>query len=316
MAPVRRAVIDVGTNSVKLLVADVRGRWVAPVWERSHQTRLGDGFYRNHELQPGPVAETARAVADFAGKACQQGADSLRVIATSAAREARNAASLLEAVREASGLEVEIISGEAEADYAFRGVATQPGIGEQPMLLLEIGGGSTQMILGSGERQHFRQSFPLGSVRLLHACPHSNPPGADDLNRCRKSAVEFLRAEVRPGLEQAMAREMGLNPGLGGIQLVGTGGTMSILARMEAGLEDYDRERMEAVRLSRGRVQWHVNTLWSLPLESRKRLRGLPPNRADVILTGAVICEAVMDELEFGEMRISTRGLRFGALLD
>src|SRR5881394_769201 len=116
----RRAVIDVGTNSVKLLVAEVSGRRVQPLVERSQQTRLGRGFYANHRLQPAAIAETARAVAGFAAQAREWGAVATRVIATSAARDAVNQAELLAALQATSNLEVEVISGEQEADWAFR----------------------------------------------------------------------------------------------------------------------------------------------------------------------------------------------------
>jgi exopolyphosphatase/guanosine-5'-triphosphate,3'-diphosphate pyrophosphatase len=102
----------------------------------------------------------------------------------------------------------------------------------------------------------------------------------------------------------------------GGLTLVGTGGTTSILARMEASLEDYDRNLIEATRLSLERMHWHVDLLWKLRLDQRKRIVGLPKNRADVILMGAVIFEAIMETFGFSELRISTRGLRFAAVLE
>src|SRR5262249_55562839 len=118
----RHAVIDVGTNSVKLLVAQVSGSRVDPLFEQSEQTRLGSGFYQTHRLQPAPIARTARAVSGFARIAAEWSAASTRVIATSAARDALNQEELLAAIQAASGLTVEVISGEQEADWAFRGV--------------------------------------------------------------------------------------------------------------------------------------------------------------------------------------------------
>ncbi|MGA2029781.1 MAG: exopolyphosphatase, partial [Verrucomicrobiota bacterium] len=124
MESVRRAVIDVGTNSIKLLVADVAGRNVQPVGEDSRQTRLGKNFYDTHRLQPDAIARTAEAVAEFAKIARGENAASIRVIATSAARDAVNADELTSAIRSASGLKVEIISGECEAEWVFQGVTT------------------------------------------------------------------------------------------------------------------------------------------------------------------------------------------------
>lgn len=311
MKTVRRAVIDVGTNSIKLLVADVADGQVRPVWEGSIQTRLGQGFYETHRLQPEPIAQTAEAVAVYAETARRHEAITIRVIATSAARDAVNAGDLLAAIRAAAGLSVEIISGEQEAEWAFRGVTTDPNFARQPLLLLDVGGGSTEFILGQGGQKHFAQSFPLGTVRLLEKIPAGEPPSVAQLAACRDWLKTFLSVTVRPQLEPALDREMKL----GGMELVGTGGTTSILARMEAKLEVFDRAQIEQTRLTHERVRGQVNRLWSLPLAQRQQLAGLPKKRADVILTGAVIYEAVMAEFGFNELRVSTRGLRFAAVM-
>jgi exopolyphosphatase/guanosine-5'-triphosphate,3'-diphosphate pyrophosphatase len=308
-------VIDVGTNSIKLLVAEVSGRQVRPVLEESKQTRLGQGFYDTHRLQPGPMAGTAEAVARFADKARQRQARSIRVIATSAARDALNAAELIAAIERASGLKVEIISGDQEAEWGFGGAASNPALAREPLLLVDVGGGSTQMILGQGEETHCRQSFPLGTVRLLEKLPPSDPPKAEELAACRRWLKAFMEKEAQPKLEPAMRRETKRHEIHAPVRLVGAGGTATLLGCMEAGLTTLDRERLEATRLDRQRLQWHVERLWGLPLEARRKLPGLPPNRADVILTGAAIYEAVMWAFGFDELRVTTRGLRFAAVM-
>ncbi len=312
MNTLRRAVIDVGTNSIKLLVADVAGEQVRPVWEGSIQTRLGQGFYQTHRLQPDPIAQTAEAVAVYAETARRHGAATIRVIATSAARDAVNAADLLTAIQTAAGLPVEIISGAQEAEWAFRGVTTDPQFARQPLLLLDVGGGSTEFILGQGGRKHFAQSFLLGTVRLLEKIPPGDPPSAAQLAASRDWLETFLTETVRPRLEPALNRETKL----GRVELVGTGGTTSILARMEAQMETYDRTQIEQTVLTRDRVRRQVDRLWSLPLAERQQIAGLPKKRADVILSGAVIYEAVMSAFGFHELRVSTRGLRFAAVMD
>ena len=162
----RRAVIDVGTNSVKLLVADESGREVEPVWEESKQTRLGRGFYETHRLQPEAIDATGKAVGQFSETARRYQATSIRVIATSAARDAVNSAELSAAIEKASGLKMEIISGEQEAEWVFQGVTTDPSLAHEPLLLLDVGGGSTEFIVGQGEQKYFSRSFPLGTVRV------------------------------------------------------------------------------------------------------------------------------------------------------
>lgn len=313
MEPVCRAVVDVGTNSVKLLVAEVANRDARPLFETSKQTRLGRGFYQDRRLQPGPIEETAHTVAEFAGKARELKAASIRVIATSAAREAVNRLELTSAIEQASGLQVEILSGEQEADMAFQGVTSDPRLAREPLLLLDAGGGSTEFILGQGSRKRFRQSYALGTVRLLEKLPHRDPASPEELAACRRWLKAFLEAAVRPELGPVLEQER--QAAQGSLQFVGTGGTASILGCMEGRLETFDRARLEAMRLPRERLRWHVERLWGLPLEERKQIVGLPKNRADVILTGTAIYEAVMETFEFQELRISTRGLRFAAVM-
>jgi exopolyphosphatase/guanosine-5'-triphosphate,3'-diphosphate pyrophosphatase len=312
ISPQRRAVVDVGTNSIKLLVADVIGRDVRPVHEESRQTRLGKGFYETRRLQPESIACTAEAVWDFAQTARERDAGSIRVIATSAARDALNPRDLTSAIERASGLKVEIISGEQEAVWAFKGVTTDAELVKQPLLLLDVGGGSTEFILGQGEHKSFAHSFSLGTVRLLEKFPHSDPPTRGEFTACRDWIKNFLHDEVRPQLEPVLQREYQGRE----VLLVGTGGTTSILARIESGLDRYDRERIEATRLSLERVKAHRRRLWSLPLAERREIPGLPKTRADVVLTGVAIYEAVMNEFGFRQLRVSTRGLRFAAVMD
>jgi exopolyphosphatase / guanosine-5'-triphosphate,3'-diphosphate pyrophosphatase len=312
----RRAIIDVGTNSVKLLVADVERHDVRPILEESKQTRLGRGFYETHELQPEPIAKTAKAVMTFANQAQDLSAVSIRVIATSAARDAVNAQTLISAIETAAALKVEIISGDQEAEWAFQGVTTDPELASLPLLLLDVGGGSTEFILGKGEHKHFQHSFPLGTVRLMEKVPHSDPPSLEELAHCLDWLKTFFKMEVLPKLGPKMDSEKKSDKIRAGLQLVGTGGTASILARMELQADDYDRERIEATRLSLERVRWHVENLWSMPLEKRQQIVGLPKKRADVILTGAAIYEAVMEQFGFFELRVSTRGLRFAAVME
>jgi exopolyphosphatase/guanosine-5'-triphosphate,3'-diphosphate pyrophosphatase len=310
METIRRAVIDVGTNSIKLLVADVRGREVVPVHEESKQTRLGKGFYETRRLQPETVAHTAAAVWEFAEIARERNSQSIRVIATSAARDAVNPADLTISIERASGLKTEIITGAREADWAFQGVATDPRLAKDPLLLLDVGGGSTEFILGHGKKKSFAHSFPLGTVRLMEKFPISDLPTRGEFNTCRDWVKTFLHGQVHPQLAPALKNESG------NIQLVGTGGTTSILARIDLKLHSFDRDRIEGARLSLAQVKEHRKHLWRLPLAERKEIPGLPKARADVILTGVLIYEAVMEEFGFQQLRVSTRGLRFAAVME
>jgi exopolyphosphatase/guanosine-5'-triphosphate,3'-diphosphate pyrophosphatase len=184
------------------------------------------------------------------------------------------------------------------------------------LLLLDVGGGSTEFILGHGDHKHYRQSFRLGTVRLLETIPPGDPPTREEFAETRRWLRTFIRDKVAPQLQPAVRREVELHAAHQPVVLVGTGGSTSILARMECQLEEYDRERIEATRLGLDRVRWHNEHLWSLPLLQRQEIVGLPRKRADVILAGVAILEAVMECLDFGELRVSTRGLRFAAVMD
>ena len=316
MKSTRRAVVDVGTNSVKLLVAEVAGQEVWPICEESLQTRLGEGFYPAHVLQAAPIAETAKAVAAFALKATVLGAGTPRVVATSAAREAENQLELTTAIEKASRIPVEIISGEEEARYAFLGVTSDPRLAGKPLLLLDVGGGSTEFILAKKGQKEFAYSFALGTVRLLERLRPADPPRPDQLAGCRSYLKRFLESEVIPRLEGAAQESTGSNSLSKMLELIGTGGTASILACMEAKLERFDRERLEATTLTLDRLHWHVEHLWGLPLAERRRIVGLPTNRADVILTGAAIYDSIMQLFGFRQLCVSTRGLRFAIVLE
>jgi exopolyphosphatase/guanosine-5'-triphosphate,3'-diphosphate pyrophosphatase len=306
----RRAVIDVGTNSVKLLVADVEGHDIRPVLEESRQTRLGKNFYDTHRLQPDAIDQTAKAVAEFAQLAREQSSNSIRVFATSAARDAVNPDDLVSAIAAACQLKLEIISGAQEAEWAFQGATSGTDLATPPLLLLDVGGGSSEFILGHGGHKSFARSFPLGTVRLMEKCPHGDPAAPNEFLACRHWVRTFLQEHVRPELDQVLQREKKS----GSLQLAGTGGTATILARMELKSDRFDREQIEATRLSLAKIQSYEKTLWSLPLATRKEMAGLPKSRADVILTGVSIYASVMETFGFDELRVSTRGLRFAAV--
>lgn len=309
----RRAVIDIGTNSVKLLVADVVGGSIEPVLETSEQTRLGRGFYDTHILQKDSIQRTASAVAAYTELAREQGAEQVFPFATSAARDAKNAEELVLAVQSSAGLKLTIISGETEAEWAFQGASTNPQLGSQLLLLMDVGGGSTEFTLGQGGRHHFSQSYRMGTVRLLEAFPHSDPPAGAELDACRNWIQVFLQKNVQSDLTAALNRET-QNGAEATVTFLGTGGTATILAAIESKLASFDRERIESARISVEAVCALNEKLWSLPLVERQRLPGLPPPRADVMLIGTLIFESVMKQFGFNELRVSTRGLRFAAL--
>lgn len=302
-----RAVIDVGTNSIKVLIAQVTDEEVVPVFEASEQTRLGRGLYASGLVSGEAMAATENVVSRYAEMARRQGIKSLRVIATSAAREANNAADLVQMLRTAAGVEPEIISGDQEARWAFSGVASRPGLGKIPLLVLDVGGGSTEFVLGQDKTIMFKQSFPLGSVRLFETTAPGDHPGIRGWERCRAWLRDYMDREVAPFLRPAL---VDLYPD----RVVGVGGTTAILALIRHERGDFDRELIESTVLTSDHLRQMVQDLWTLPLVERRRIPGLPPERADVILTGSAIYEVIIEYFGFKDLRISTRGLRHAAI--
>ncbi|MGA2747473.1 MAG: Ppx/GppA family phosphatase [Verrucomicrobiota bacterium] len=307
--PQRRAVIDIGTNSVKLLVADVGGASLVPVTEVSQQTRLGAGLYATRRLQRPAIALTAQACAEFFTTARHLSASSVRIVATSAARDALNVAELADAIRLSCGCDIEVLSGDKEADWVFRGVTSDPKLARCPVLILDAGGGSTELIVGENAVPQFRSSYSLGTVRLLEQLHPSDPPGLRSLLACRLWLRDFLKAQVVPLLKPALSA---CRPPP---QLVGTGGTASILARIEGGMADFDRDKIESIVPTLESIRRHLESQWQMTLAERQKIIGLPPKRGDVILTGMAIYEAIMEQFGFTQLTVSTRGLRYWALL-
>jgi len=300
----RRAIIDVGSNSVKLLIADVVDGVVMSLTHKGEQTRLGQGVFETGQLASEAIEATARVVADFAAKAKGQGAASVRVLATSAAREATNGDELAAAIS-AGGLELEIIDGQTEAELVLRGVRSLPDLAKGPLAIIDVGGGSTELIVADASTLRLQHSYHLGTVRWLEAFPVSDMPTAVERAKFAQALDDFLDEQVTPKL--------------GGLPLPGTligaGGTPVFLARIFLERDDLSADEIESLRLSLPEVQSITQRLWQMSLAERSELAGLPANRADVILFGAAIYEAVMMRCGFGELRPTLRGVRYGALL-
>lgn len=282
----RRAVIDIGTNTVKLFVAEVTDGRVVPVLATDAPTRLGEGVNVSHRLSASAMARTVEAVARYAREA---GPADIIAVTTSAVRDAVNRAEFLGAVRARTGLAVEVLSGEREAELIFRGVASDPVWRDQPLLVMDVGGGSAEFIQGRGTQIEQHRSLPVGAVRLFERF------GNDDF----AGLISFLRETLAAALAGYSAH---------GRRMIGTGGGICTVARMLAGTAD------QAV-LSQERVRALVAQLNALPLAERKQLPGLPADRADIIVAGGATYLVAMELLGAPEVTVSVRNLRYGLLV-
>lgn len=294
----RRAAIDVGTHSVRLLVADVEGSTVRPVLRRLEVTRLGEGVDRTRVLLPQAIGRTVRAVREFWRTAQEAGAGEVVVVGTSAVREAHNRSTL---VRDLFPLRLRVLTGQEEAELAYVGVrAGLPGLPD-PVLVVDVGGGSTELVRGQLDRVEHKVSLPVGSVRLSERYLHTDPPAEVEVQAARREVAEWLRPH-REALRDVRTA-------------VGVGGTATSLAAVDLSLEPYDPDRVHGHRLSAERVRALACGLCSMPVALRRTVPGLLPERADVICGGAVVLRTAVELLQLRELVVSESDLLWGAVL-
>jgi exopolyphosphatase/guanosine-5'-triphosphate,3'-diphosphate pyrophosphatase len=298
----RYATIDIGTNSVLLLVADrgEDGRFT-PVVERAEITRLGRGVDKTRQLSPEGVEATLTVLEDFANEARKLGAEGIAVSATSAARDASNGQAFLDAARERADVTVEIIGGDKEARLTYLAAHLDFG-GRTPLCVLDIGGGSTEYIYGTPDGQPtYARSLDVGSVRLTERFLHSDPPAPGELAALLQYAAEQLSQLPPPPKD---------------CTVVGVAGTVTTLLAVLHAVEPYDAGRIHGKSLSNAELMALIQKLTALPLEERRKLPGLQPKRADVIIAGALILLASLDRLGATQCIVGDRGVRWGLMAE
>jgi exopolyphosphatase/guanosine-5'-triphosphate,3'-diphosphate pyrophosphatase len=298
---VRVAAVDLGTNSTRLLVADVVDGRLDEVARRLNITRLGEGVDERRRLLPAPIARVRNVLTDYRREAEQLGAERVLAIATSAVRDAENGEAFLGEIEWSYGFATRLLSGDEEAQLSFRGAALGRELAEET-LLLDIGGGSTELVVGDTDGLHFHESLDLGSVRLTERFLHSDPPTGDELEACARAAQELLAERIPDELRPRTA--------------IGVAGTITSIAALDLGLEDYDPEKVHGHRLSRAGVAAQVERLAALPLVERREIPALDPDRAPVIVGGVVIlCEA-LDHFGLETVEASEHDILDGAALE
>jgi exopolyphosphatase/guanosine-5'-triphosphate,3'-diphosphate pyrophosphatase len=292
----RVAAIDIGTNSVRLLVADVEGHGrdakVAALDRRMRITRLGQGVDAARRLHPDAVERTLTALREYRAAIDGHGARVVRAAATSASRDASNRDSFFDAAADALGTRPELLAGAEEAQMSFLG-ATAELQEPAPYLVFDVGGGSTEFIVGD-DRPSGLISIDVGSVRLTEQYLHSDPPTAEELS----AAVSVVRDHLAD-----VEREV---PSTSGARtLVGVAGTVTTLAAVELGLAAYESDRIHHFRMTRASAEDVFRTLATEPIEQRRHNPGLDPGRVDVIVGGAVVVVSVLRHFGFDEMLVS-----------
>lgn len=306
-ATTRAAAIDIGTNSVLLAIADRLDNQLVPHLERATITRLGQGVDRSRRLAKDAIERTLACLTEYARDLQAAGSPPLRVVGTSAMRDAAGGAEFVARAAEILGVAPEVISGSEEAELTYTGALSGlSGVGRaggssqgSSVVVFDIGGGSTEVIIAGGADQKFSVSLDIGAVRLTERHVNSDPPSPTDLDR--------LRGDIRNALGS-------LPTAPPDALLVGVAGTLTTLCAVSLDLVPYDAARVHGATLSLGRLHEVTAMLSQLSVEQRRQLPSLEPKRADVIVAGAVIACEVMAWSQAQRLTISDRGVRWGIL--
>lgn len=305
------AAVDIGTNSVKLTVArqEDDGR-IAVLHDATKVTRLGKNVDAAGRLDPEAVKRTLDALEEFGRQAKEQGAERIAAVGTSALRDAANGAEFVTEAEKILGGRVEVIAGEREAALVYLSARRDPEIsrqasGAETMATMDIGGGSTEFVLGRGETILFQDSLQLGAVRLTERVGLSDPPTDEELKKVAALADEILTVVPVPEGETLV---------------VGSGGTIANLVAMELVAADpsftVTPDTLHGTRLTREQIEARIHKLAALPLAERRRVPGLEPDRADVIIAGAIVQARALKRLDASAVLASARGLRYGLLYE
>jgi exopolyphosphatase/guanosine-5'-triphosphate,3'-diphosphate pyrophosphatase len=297
------AVIDVGSNSTRLLVADVADGRVAKVERQSRVTRLGRGVDLSGQLSSEAVEAACEAIGDYVAICEEAGARQVVAIATSAVRDASNGEAFVAELRERFALSARVLDGVEEARLTYLG-ATAERPPTVPTLAIDIGGGSTELIVGTGHEIAFHASLQAGVVRHTERHISSDPPTTAEL--------EALAADARSLIEAAVAGRAEARASAG----IAVAGTPTSLAAIELGLEPYDPERAHGHLLTLETIQHLLSQLASAPLGERARIPGLHADRAPTIVAGVVILVEAMRAFGLDRIRVSEHDILYGTALE
>jgi exopolyphosphatase/guanosine-5'-triphosphate,3'-diphosphate pyrophosphatase len=298
----RVAAVDIGTNSTRLLVADVDDGRITDIERATRITRLGEGVDERRRLLPVPIARVRNVLTDYRRRTEALGAERTLAIATSAIRDAENGEAFLGEIEWSYGFATRLLSGHEEALMTYRGVTSEREL-EAGTVIIDIGGGSTELIAGEPDGVRWHDSLDIGSVRLTERFLHSDPPTAAELDTCGAHARALLGERIPDEIRSATTTA------------IGVAGTITSIAALALGLEKYDRDRVHGSRLSAEELSEQLNRLAAVPLAERRTFGPLDPDRAPVIVAGAVIAREALAFFGLDALQISERDILDGAAL-
>ncbi len=292
----RVAAIDQGTNSTRLLVADIENGRLTEIDRRLAITRLGDRVDTSGELAAESMERVHARIEEFVRIARSDDASSILMTATSAVRDAANGRAFLDEVERRHGVRTVLLTGEEEARLTFRGVTSGRAV-TGPVMVCDIGGGSTELLAGGPEGVRSAQSLDIGCVRMSERHTRSDPPTAEEVAELRSAVAAALPELTDVG------------------ELIGVAGTVTTLATIDLGLAEEIAEKVDGHRLTRDRVEVELAHLAGMTLEQRRHVRGLMPERAPTIVAGAAILAEVLRAASADALTVSERDILHGAAL-
>ena len=296
------AAIDIGTNTTRLIVAKVSGSSLEELDRRTTITRLGEGVDKSGSLSEAGIERVFETLAGYREIVDELGADRALALATSAVRDASNGGDFLKDVESRFGFRVRLLSGSEEALLAFRGATIGRTLTE-PVLVVDIGGGSTELIVGDANGPSFHVSLDIGAVRLTERYLHGDPPTPAELEHCATIVRELLLDRIPTGvLREPRAA-------------IGNAGTITTIAALDQHLPAYDRELVHGYSISRHAVREQYARLAALPLSERRLVPALEPERAPVIVAGAIVCRELLDVFALEAIEASELDILDGAAL-
>lgn len=305
---VKVAGIDVGSNTLRLLIAEVRlvqGRVrIRPIFEDRRITRLGEAIVATGRLSPGAMSRTIDALKGFRAAVSRYPVDRVVCVATSAVREAANGAAFADRVKQDAGLEIEVISGEEEARRTLAGVRYGLEGEDSNLVVLDIGGGSTEWILVTDGRIEVMKTLEVGVVKLTDRYLADDPPSSED----QRQLVQAIEDSFRPMGPWVRGRSSH--------RFIGVAGTVTTLAALELGLKAFDPSRVQNLRIRFEQVEGWYRKLVGMTMEERRHLAGLERGREDLIVAGTALLWTAMRMTGAGEVVVSDYGLREGILID
>ncbi len=300
----RVAAIDIGTNSIRLLKAEIIDGKLITGNKKLNMTRIGEGVNETGRLSEAGMKRSVDALVAFEQEAKAWKAKHTFALATSAVRDSENKNEFLNRVEDACGLNVEVISGEQEAKIGFMGVLAGMDNVEGLILVIDVGGGSTELIVGDRSGILFAESVNVGAVRMTGKHISTDPVTPEESENV-KNDIEYITKDVLKKLEKYNITKA-----------VGIGGTATTLGAMKLEMESYDRDRIQNSSVLYPEIKAMNEKMSELTIDERKDLKGLQPKRADIIYAGALVIEKVLKTLNIDEMFISDYDNLEGCLME